>query len=72
MSDERDHFAQADRHVSELKERITRQRAVLVRAQQKGHATEAAESLLRTLEESLRVFEKHRQVIFDRLEAKRQ
>jgi hypothetical protein len=28
----------------------------------KGHATEAAESLLRTLEESLRVFEKHRQV----------
>ena len=36
----------------------------------KGHATEAAELLLRTLEESLRVFEKHRQVIFDRLEAK--
>ena len=70
MFDERDRFTQADRHVSELKERITRQRAVLVRAQQKGHATEAAESLLRTLEESLRVFEKHRQVIFDRLEAK--
>ena len=70
MFDERDRFTQADRHVSELKERITRQRAVLVRAQQKGHATEAAESLLRTLEESLRVFEKHRQVIYDRLEAK--
>ena len=63
-------FAQADRHVSVLKERIIRQRAVLVRAQQKGHATEAAELLLRTLEESLRGFEKHRQVIFDRLEAK--
>jgi hypothetical protein len=72
MFDERDRFAQADRHVSELKERITRQRAVLVGAQQKGHATEAAESLLRTLEESLRVFEKHRRVIFDRLEAKQQ
>ena len=70
MFDERDRFAQADRHVSVLKERIIRQRAVLVRAQQKGHATEAAESLLRTLEESLRGFEKHRQVIFDRLEAK--
>ena len=70
MFDERDRFAQADRHVSVLKERIIRQRAVLVRAQQKGHATEAAESLLRTLEESLRVFEKHRKVIFDRLEAK--
>jgi hypothetical protein len=65
-----DRFTQADRHVSELKERITRQRAVLVRAQQKGHATEAAESLLRTLEESLCVFEKHRQVIYDRVEAK--
>ena len=62
MFDERDRFAQADRHVSVLKERIIRQRAVLVRAQQKGHATEAAELLLRTLEESLRGFEKHRQV----------
>ena len=43
MFNERDRFAQADRPVSELKERITRQRIVLVRTQQKGHATEAAE-----------------------------
>jgi hypothetical protein len=35
MFNERDRFAQADRHVSELKERITRQRTVLMRAQQK-------------------------------------
>ena len=68
---ERDHFAQADRHVSELKERISRQRAVIERARQRGHPTEAAESLLRTLESSLRTFEKHRQLVFERLEAKR-
>jgi hypothetical protein len=71
MVDEGDHFAKADQHVSELKERIARQRSVVERAKQRGHLTVASESILRALESSLRAFEKHRQVIFDRQEAKR-
>ena len=68
---ERDQFAQADRHVSELKERISRQLSVVERARKRGLPTKAAEDTLRTLESSLRTFEKHRQLIFDRLESKR-
>jgi hypothetical protein len=70
MFDQRDHFAKADRRVSELKERIARQRGVVERAKQRGRSTTAAELMLRALENSLRAFEKHRQVIFDRQEAK--
>jgi hypothetical protein len=71
MFDQTDHFAKADRRVSELKDRIARQRGVVERAKQTGHSTAAAELILRTLESSLRSFEKYRQVIFDRQEAKR-
>jgi hypothetical protein len=71
MVDQRDHYAKADQHVSELKERIARQRSVVERAKQRGRSTAASESILRALESGLRAFEKHRQVIFDRQEAKR-
>jgi hypothetical protein len=71
MFDHRDHFAKADQHVSELKERIARERSVVERTKQRGHSTAASESILRALESSLRAFEKRRQVIFDRQEAKR-
>ncbi len=62
------HFADADRRVAELKERISRQRAVIERAKQRGRPTGAAESIVRTLETSLRSFERHRERIFGRLE----
>jgi hypothetical protein len=68
---EQDPFAQADQHVSVLKERIANQLGAVERAKQRGHPTAAMDSILRVLEESLRVFEKHRKVIFDRQEAKR-
>jgi hypothetical protein len=68
----RDEFAKADQQVAELKKRIARQRDILERAMQRDHPTAAAESTLRTLEGSLRIFEKHRQAIFDRQEAKQQ
>ena len=71
MFDERGHFAKADQYVSELKERIARQRSVVERARQGGHSTAAGETILRALESSLRAFEKHRQVIFERQEATR-
>jgi hypothetical protein len=69
MFDKRSQFARADREVSELKTRIARQRAAVERAKHKGHPSAAALSILRSLEDSLRVFERHRQAIFDRLEA---
>ena len=71
MFDEKDNFAKADRRISELKERIARQRSVLERLKQRGRSSAAAELILRALEKSLRAFEKHRQVIFAREEAKR-
>jgi hypothetical protein len=71
MLNARDQFARADRLVSEYKERIARQRAVIELAKRRGHPTAASESILRSLHESLRAFEKHRQGAFDRLEATR-
>jgi hypothetical protein len=71
MFDQSEDFTKADRHVSELKERIARQRSVIERLKQRGRSAAAAELILRALESSLRAFEKHRQVIFDREEAKR-
>jgi hypothetical protein len=72
MLNAREKFARADRLVSEYKERIARQRTVVKLAKRRGNPTTACESILRSLHESLRAFEKHRQLAFDRLEAKRE
>jgi hypothetical protein len=69
---QRDLFAKVDRQVSTLKDRIARQRDVIKRAKLRGHPTAAAETIQHTLHQSLRAFEKRRQQIFDRLEAKRE
>jgi hypothetical protein len=71
MLNARDQFAQADRRVSDLKERIARQRNALELARQRGQSTAPAESVLRALHESLRAFEKNRRLAFERMEAKR-
>jgi hypothetical protein len=70
LFDARDNFARADQNVTELKRRISRQRSVIEQAKQRGRPVAAAELVLRALESSLRAFEKHRQVIFARQEAK--
>jgi hypothetical protein len=46
-------FAKVEKQVSELKERIARQREVIKRAKQKGHPTAAAETIQHTLHQSL-------------------
>jgi phage gpG-like protein len=66
----RDLFAKVDRQVSELKERIAQQREVIKRAKLRGHSTAAAETIQRTLHQSLRAFEQRRQQVFEKLEAK--
>ena len=65
--DKREQLVQADRHIAECKARIERQRHVIQRAEQRGQNTLWAKETLKTWEESLRVFEKHRQMIVDRL-----
>jgi hypothetical protein len=64
---EQKHLAQANGHIAELKVQIVRQRAIVKYALDTGQCSEMAESLLHALEESLGAFEKHRELIFDRL-----
>jgi len=60
-----EHLAQADRYIAECKNRIARQREIIATAYENAHPTVIPVSLLRALEENLRSFEKHRQLIFD-------
>jgi hypothetical protein len=64
---ERAHLAEADRHIAECKAHIAHQRAVIERAIRAGHPTDVAESVLDSLEESLRAFERTRRLIIERL-----
>ena len=56
-------LAQAERLITECKNRIARQREVIANAFQTGHDTEVAISMLRAFEASLQAFEKHRQLV---------
>jgi C4-dicarboxylate-specific signal transduction histidine kinase len=70
MENDSELFAKADQQVSALKERIARQREAIKRAKLTGHSTAAAEAAQQALEGTLRVFEKRRRQVFERLEAK--
>jgi hypothetical protein len=61
---EQRHLAQANGHIAELKVQIVRQRAIVKYTLDTGQRSEMAESLLDALEGSLRIFEKHRELIF--------
>jgi hypothetical protein len=62
------HLAQANRHIAELTVQIVRQRVIVKYALDTGQRSEMAESLLDALEGSLRIFEKHRELIFAQLQ----
>ena len=64
---EEKHLAQSDRHIADAKELIARQRAVLARTVAMGLPSETAEVLLDTLEQSLQMFEMHRERILSEL-----
>ena len=70
MKNAHDLFVQTDQQVGELKKRIARQREAIKQAKLGGHSTAAAETIQHTLHQSLRAFEKRRQQVFERLEAK--
>ena len=63
----REYLAEADRFIAECKDRIARQRKIIATAYENGHATVVPVALLRVLEENLRSFEKHRQLILDHI-----
>jgi hypothetical protein len=64
---EQKHLAQANGHMADLTIQIVRQRVIVKYALDTGQPSEIAGSLLRALEESLRAFEKHRELILDQL-----
>ena len=63
----REYLAEADRLIAECKNRIARQREIIASAYESGDPTVLPVSLLRVLEENLRSFEKHRQLILDQI-----
>jgi hypothetical protein len=64
---ERKHLAQADQHIAKLNTRIAQQREMVARMIKAGHSSEVAESMLKTLEEGLRMMERHRRSILETL-----
>jgi hypothetical protein len=67
MSPAQEHLAQANGQIAELKVPIVRQRAIVKYALDTGQRSEMAESLLDAVEGSLRIFEKHRELILSQL-----
>jgi hypothetical protein len=67
MNHAQKYLAQANRHIAELNIQIVRQRVIIKDALDMGQRFEMAESLLDALEGSLRIFEKHRELILSQL-----
>ena len=65
---ERQHLAQVDRHIVDLKAHIVRQRVIVKHTRDTGQRSEIADSLLDALEGSIRIFEKHRELILAQLQ----
>ena len=67
MNHAQKYLAQANRQIAELTVQIARQRVIVKDAFDSGQRSEMAESLLDALEGSLRIFEKHRELVLSRL-----
>jgi hypothetical protein len=65
------HLALANRQIAELAVQVVRQRVIIKHALDTGQRSEMAESLLNALERSLRIFEKHRELVLDQLQRQR-
>jgi hypothetical protein len=71
MNRAQEHLAQANRHIAELTVQIVRQHVIVKYALDTGQRSEIVESLLDALEGSLRIFEKHRELILAQLQRQR-
>ena len=68
MNYAQEYLAQANRHIAELMVQIVRQRVIVKYTLDTGQRSAMAESLLDALERGLRIFEKHRELIFAQLQ----
>jgi hypothetical protein len=59
----REHLARADRHIAELRSRISHQLEIIERLRSYGISDEDREDLLAILGESLRILQRHRELI---------
>ena len=71
MNRAQEHLAQANGHIAELTVQIVRQRVIVKYALDTGQRSGIVESLLDALEGSLRIFEKHRELILAQLQHQR-
>jgi hypothetical protein len=71
MNRTQEHLAQANGHIAELTVQIVRQHVIVKYALDTGQRSEIVESLLDALEGSLRIFEKHRELILAQLQRQR-
>jgi hypothetical protein len=63
MATERDHLAQALRHIARAEEMVTEQRDLIARMAEHGHDTRLAEQLLQTMQSTLHRMYEHRALI---------
>jgi hypothetical protein len=66
---ERQHLAQADRHLVELKGHIVRQQEIVQRLALRGWPREEARRMLTNLQNSLRILQHHRRLIIEALQS---
>jgi hypothetical protein len=71
MNRAQEHLAQANGHIAELTFQIVRQHVIVKYALDTGQRSEIVESLLDALEGTLRIFEKHRELILAQLQRQR-
>ena len=64
---EREHLAQANRHIARGQKYIAEQKRLIEKLEHGGHDIDVAMSMLRALEQALRAFERHRELILKRL-----
>jgi predicted outer membrane protein len=60
---EREHLADADRHIAAAKQQVAQQKRVIEKLVQDGHDTRTATSLLDAMERGLDALEHHREIV---------
>jgi hypothetical protein len=63
-----EHLARADRHIAELRSRISHQLEIVERLRSFGISHQDREDLLAVLGESLRILQRHRELIREALQ----
>jgi hypothetical protein len=63
-----EHLARADRHIAELRGRISHQLEIMERLRSYGISNQDREDLLATLGESLHILQRHRELIREALQ----